>query len=463
MKKINKNSIIDKIKLTDIFEIEDLRELTVDFSKRFGFCAFILDQRGLVMVEKSFIPHYCSKILSDPKNSKKCFEDTKLRIKKPDFLIKECWKGYKKIVVPIRFFKSNIGYWVTCGIPDSVDIKLLDAIANLIDNFTNNFMKTYENWWLEREQIIAILNDLISQQDYDTLLEHIVIAATKLLNTDRTTLFIFDGEKLVSRIAEGLEQEIALQLGEGVAGRCAIERKIIAIDSVSEDTKISKIVADYKVNNLICAPIIFKKKLLGVIESFNKDGKFTAKDKNLISYLADAAAIALNNVQTFIALERLSILDPLTQLYNRTYFIKSLDKEIMRLNRYGGCLAIMFIDLDDFKKLNDQFGHTIGDIVLKEFANLLKNSLRDIDIAARFGGEEFVIMLPNTDKEGAYKTALRLEHSIAKTTLAGHNVSASIGIATYYKGLTAKSLIDRADKAMYRVKKTQKGSISFWD
>ncbi len=453
---------IENIQLTDIFEVEHLRNLVLDFSKRFGFCAYILNTKGKSIVEKSFVPEYCKKILSDEHKASQCFADTKARLQE-NVLVKKCWAGYNKIVVPITFFDKNIAYWVTCGIPETVDINLVNAIANLIENFVLNFMKTYENWWIEREKIINVLNGLISQLDLETLLQKIISAATELLKTDRTTLFIFDGEKLVSKIAEGLDKEIALPLGEGIAGRCALERKIITVDKVTPNTKVSNIVKDYEVKNLICAPIIFKRRLLGVVESFNKKGFFTAKDRYLISYLADAIAIALNNVQSFMALERLSILDPLTQLYNRSYFVKSLEKEIMRLNRYGGDLAIMFIDIDDFKKLNDEFGHTIGDIILKEFANLIKGSLRDIDVAARFGGEEFVIMLPNTNREGAYITAKRLQEKIKTTPLAGHNISASIGIAIYYKGLTAKSLIDRADKAMYRVKKSQKGSIIFWD
>lgn len=457
-----KKSTTEKIQITDIFEREHLLELTNDFSKRFGFCAFILNSKGVVVVEKSFVPEYCRKILTDPKNAVKCYKDTKSRMA-CDKLVKRCWAGFRKIVVPIKFFDKKIGYWVTCGVSNDVDVKILNAIANLIDNFISNFMKTYENWWLEREKIIKILNDLISQQDYEHLLEKIVSATTELLKTDRTTLFIFDGEKLVSKVAEGIDRELSLPLGEGIAGQCAIERKILVIDKVTEKTNIRKLVKNYEIKNLICAPVIYKRKLLGVIESFNKNSGFTAKDRHLIAYIADAVAIALNNVQSFMALERLSIIDPLTQLYNRSFFVRNLEKEIMRLNRYGGNLAIMFIDLDDFKKLNDTYGHTVGDIVLKEFANLIKTTLRDIDIAARFGGEEFVIMLPNTEKEGAYATAKRLQDRIANTILAGHKISASIGIATYFKGLTAKSLIERADKAMYRVKKTQKGSIIFWD
>lgn len=458
----DKLSTPESIQITDIFEEEHLKELTIDFSKRFGFCAFILDSKGAVLIEKSFIPEYCKKILKEPKYAIKCFKDTKERMTS-NKIVKKCWAGYRKIVVPIKFFDKKIGYWITCGIQLDVDDKIIYAIANLIENFINNFMKTYENWWLEREKIIKILNNLISQQEFEQLIQKIVSSTTELLKTDRTTLFIFDGEKLVSKVAEGLDREISLPLGEGVAGQCAIERKIIAIDKVTEKTKIRKLVKDYEIRNLICAPVIFKRKLLGVIESFNKEGNFTAKDRHLISYLADAIAIALNNVQSLMALERMSIIDPLTQLYNRSFFVKNLEKEIMRLNRYGGSLAIMFIDLDDFKKLNDMYGHTVGDIVLKEFANLIKNSLRDIDIAARFGGEEFVIMLPNTEREGAYATAKRLQEKMARTTLAGHKITASIGIASYHKGLTAKSLIERADKAMYRVKKTQKGSIIFWD
>lgn len=448
--------------IIDIFDKEELNHLVNDFSGKFGFCAYILDNKGRVIVDKPFIPTYCKKYLEHKEYYKKCLADTKFRLENPDIILRECWAGYRKVLIPIKFFDKTIAYWLTCGIDKDVDNKYIEALVKITESFINNFLKTYEKWWNERELIVNIFNELVSEKDYEILLEKIVKATTVILKSDRTTLFIYDGEKLVSKIAEGIDQEIALKLGEGIAGRCALRREIIIIDRVKKDTGVKVLVKDYHVKNIICAPIIYKKRLLGVVESFNKEGGFTARDRKLILYLADAAAIALNNAQTFIALERLSITDPLTQLYNRTYFFKSLEKEIIRLNRYDGDLSILFVDIDDFKQLNDKYGHTVGDIVLKELANLIKSSLRDVDIAARFGGEEFVIMLPNTNKEGAYSTAKRLQEMLKHTPLAGHIISASIGIANYTQGLNAKSLIDRADKAMYKVKKTEKGNIRFF-
>ncbi len=448
--------------ITDIFQKDELNNLINDFSNRFHICAYIIDKKGKVIIDKPFIPPYCNEILSDEQKAKKCFKDTKSRILNPELKISKCWAGYTKILVPIKFFDHVIGYWISCGIKKELSSSIVVNLSSMIESFVNNFLKSYEKWWLERELIVNIFNDLVSEKDYEVLLEKIVNATTKILNTDRTTLFIYDGEKLVSKIAEGIDQEISLKIGEGVAGRCALKREIITLNEVKSDTGIKILINDYEIKNLICAPIVYKKRLLGVIESFNKAGSFTSRDKNLISYLADAAAIALNNAQTFLALERLSITDPLTQLYNRAFFIRSLEKEIIRLNRYNGDLSILFIDVDDFKKLNDTYGHTVGDIVLKEFANIIRSSLRDVDIAARFGGEEFVIMLPNTGREGAYTTAIRLQNILRDTSLAGLTITVSIGISTYSEGLNAKSLIDRADKAMYRVKKTEKGKISFW-
>lgn len=449
--------------ITEIIEKEELITIVTEFSKKFGFCAFIMDSKADMIIEKQFVPEYCAQILSFPEKAKKCYKDTIQKIKMKTVLFDECWAGYRKIVVPIKFKDVVIAYWITCGVPANIDSKIIEALAKMIDTFVNTFLKSYEKWFNEQEFATKLLNELISQQDYDQVLEKLVSTATQILKTDRTTLFIYDGEKLISRIAEGIEQEIALKLGEGMAGTCALKRSVIVVDEVKPDTGIRTVIKEYEVRNLICAPIIFKKKLLGVIESFNKNSPFTMKDRRHIAYLADAAAIAINNAQTFMALQRMSILDPLTQLYNRTYFIRCLEKETLRINRYLGELSLMFIDLDDFKKFNDLYGHTVGDLVLKEFSNLIKSNLREADIAARFGGEEFVVMLPNTDREGAYRTAERLQQSIRETEVAGHKISASIGIACYRPGLTAKTLIDRADKAMYHVKKTQKGTISFWD
>lgn len=322
--------------ITDIFDKDELNQLVKDFSGKFGFCAYILDKRGKIVVDKPFIPSYCKESLSDKVKAKRCAEDTKYRITNPDIMLTNCWAGYRKVIIPIKFFDNTIAYWLTCGIKEDVDGKVLEAIIKITESFIKNFLKTYEKWWDERELIINIFNDLVSEKDYDLLLQKIVSSTTKILKADRTTLFIYDGEKLVSKIAEGIDQEIALKVGEGVAGKCALKREVIVVDKVKEDTGIKVIVKDYQVKNLICAPIIFKKRLLGVVESFNKNENFTLRDKKLILYLVDAAAIALNNAQTFLALERLSITDPLTQLYNRTFFIRSLEKEIIRLNRYEG-------------------------------------------------------------------------------------------------------------------------------
>ncbi|WP_051920352.1 sensor domain-containing diguanylate cyclase [Thermodesulfobacterium hydrogeniphilum] len=152
--------------------------------------------------------------------------------------------------------------------------------------------------------------------------------------------------------------------------------------------------------------------------------------------------------------QSLSITDPLTEIYNRRYFIERLKTEMERAKRYNIPLSLIIIDLDDFKKINDTYGHMVGDKVLKAVAQTLKNRLRKTDILARWGGEEFIILLPNTPPEKAVFLAGDLRKKIEEMKIPGvKKITASFGITGYCIGDDINSLIKRADDAMYEVKK----------
>jgi diguanylate cyclase (GGDEF)-like protein len=193
-------------------------------------------------------------------------------------------------------------------------------------------------------------------------------------------------------------------------------------------------------------------------------GGFAAETTQLAEWLASQASIALENARLHDMVQRQAMTDDLTGLVNRRRFMAALDAEIERVSKLGGTLSVVLIDLDDFKLVNDRFGHHSGDEVLEAFAALLEQHIRDVDIAARLGGEEFALLLPEADLAGAAATANRLCRSLAVRPLAsadGHPLmlTASFGVAPFAPGDTGDELLRLADRALYRAKGEGKNRV----
>ena len=159
--------------------------------------------------------------------------------------------------------------------------------------------------------------------------------------------------------------------------------------------------------------------------------------------------------------DRLARADPLTGLANRRMLSETLVREIARANRLGNSLSVIVADLDGFKTVNDTYGHIVGDQVLQSFAAVLSRQQRNFDLAARFGGDEFVILLPETPSSGAIRVAerIRAETGKLKTPAYPFQISISFGIATWTSGETSEDFLDRADLALYRTKRTRPNQI----
>ncbi len=168
-------------------------------------------------------------------------------------------------------------------------------------------------------------------------------------------------------------------------------------------------------------------------------------------------------IEIFEKIEKSLITDDLTGLYNKRFFIETLYREVQRSKRYSQDLSIMFIDIDDFKKCNDFKGHTFGDKVLRSVANIIRNALREVDYACRFGGDEFVVILPETRGRKAVIAAERLRRSVAKKNFlqkGKYHTTVSAGIATFgVDGNSPEELIENADTALFRAKNDGKNKV----
>ncbi len=181
------------------------------------------------------------------------------------------------------------------------------------------------------------------------------------------------------------------------------------------------------------------------------------KDKEKFAILAHQFALALRRLKLYKDIETLAITDGLTGAYTRRYFIERFDEEIKRSLLRKSNLSLLMVDADHFKMVNDQHGHLAGDQVLKEIANIIQENVRAIDIVGRFGGEEFCVVLPDTDLEGARLVAERIRKSAEKRLIKAYDsalrVTLSIGLAIYPSdGKLLEELMDKADWALYRAK-----------
>jgi diguanylate cyclase (GGDEF)-like protein len=194
------------------------------------------------------------------------------------------------------------------------------------------------------------------------------------------------------------------------------------------------------------------------------DDGFRKETRELAEWLASQAAVALDNARLHDIVQRQAITDDLTGLVNRRRFIEALDAEIERARGFGSPLTIVLADLDNFKQVNDAFGHHGGDVVLRAFADLIRSHVRDVDVSGRIGGEEFAILLPETDRAGAAHVAERMRESLSAIAIAisdEHSIRAasSFGVAELEPDQTGDDLLRAADAALYRAKDEGKNRV----
>jgi diguanylate cyclase (GGDEF)-like protein len=192
--------------------------------------------------------------------------------------------------------------------------------------------------------------------------------------------------------------------------------------------------------------------------------EFSSDQREAADWLIGHALIALGNAQRHRTVEKQALVDGLTGLANRRLCAAALEQELARAERFGEPFALVLADIDDFKTVNDRFGHPTGDEVLKAFADLLQGTIREIDLAGRWGGEEFAVLLPETDLEGGAKLAERIRHTLGEQELVAANghtfqVTASFGVAAFPASSSQEQLVADADRALYDAKRSGKNRV----
>jgi diguanylate cyclase (GGDEF)-like protein len=328
-------------------------------------------------------------------------------------------------------------------------------------------------------QRLAILTDIVktanSILEPRKVIELIMAKIQQLIPSEAWSMLMVDEEKqeLAFELALGEKgkdvSSFRLKIGEGIAGWVAQTGQPAIVNDTSKDPRFAgkfDTKTQFHTHSILAAPLISRGRTIGVVEIINKpQGKFTPADLEILLTLVEPCAIAIENAILFQRTEQLTITDDLTKLFNSRYLNVYIGREIKRCKRHGIPLSVIFLDLDGFKGINDAYGHLAGSRTLSEVGGILAEAVRESDILARYGGDEFVVVLPETPASGALVIAERIRRSIeqhvflAEQGLAAR-ISASVGIASYPDhALTPEGLIQKADQAMYRVKERDKNGI----
>ncbi|HYI15487.1 MAG TPA: diguanylate cyclase, partial [Thermomicrobiales bacterium] len=379
----------------------------------------------------------------------------------------------QEICVPIKANGATLGV-LNVETPASkplgpTDFEILTTIANHL-GMAFERSAAYEAERRSRTAIEAIQRVaaiVSSTLDTDEALRRIVETLATVFGYPFVSISLIDGERLDSAAWHGLPLGSIpppLVLGEGVAGRVAQTGAGELALRFSRDDEHGLARADSR--SQIAVPIFCAGELAGVLSvEGNHDLPLTEHDLELLQTFAEHAGTTITNARRYEHVQQLAMRDPITDLPNYRQFQTRLFSELARSDRHERPLALLAIDLDEFKNINDAFGHLAGDEVLRQIGARLLTQLRESDGLARYAGDEFVVILPETDRTLAQAIADRLHDIIADRPFAissGHNVivALSIGVAAYpADASTADDLIRAADSAMYWVKRTRRGIV----
>ncbi|HEV8204233.1 MAG TPA: diguanylate cyclase [Pyrinomonadaceae bacterium] len=309
----------------------------------------------------------------------------------------------------------------------------------------------------------------------------IITSSKELLQSERASLMVLDEttNALILKAASGLatapEEVSPVRVGEGISGEVIDTGKAVMVtDLRMAGRRPAPAERKYKTNSFISYPITIGGRKVGVLNVTDKSsgGTYDEVDLSLLEIIGPQVALALERAEwqeRATEFQLMSITDALTALPNRRYLEERLAEELNRSKRYEYPMSFLMIDIDDFKAYNDKNGHQAGDLALQITAHCLKGALRVVDVASRYGGEEFCILLPQTAMPEAGVIADRIRHRVS-TTHFPHGksqplgrVTISVGVSTFTKNIdTPENIIAAADRALYQAKSMGKDRVEFY-
>ena len=317
---------------------------------------------------------------------------------------------------------------------------------------------------------------LTSTHSLDDILELIMEKASQLIEAQNWSLLLQDPEtgELTFTIVKGDNKEmlegVRLKPSDSIASHVTETGVPEIMSNVKDDKRfnpdIDKITG-FITESIVCVPLNVHDKTLGVIEVINVNDleSFKARDLPILSILADYAAIAIKNSQYITRIRKMNITDEYTGLFNARYMHQVLEQLIVHADRSKTPIVVVFVDIDNFKTVVDSCGHLSGTHLLKEIGETISGCLEKKDILVKYGGDEYVLILPDTDRQAAVSRLENVLQSIRSSTYLSSEgtpvqITASFGFAVYPEdGGTKKDILIAADNSMYKVKKSSKNGI----
>jgi two-component system, cell cycle response regulator len=309
--------------------------------------------------------------------------------------------------------------------------------------------------------LFEVTRRLNEGEKLEAVLETISAAACRLAGARDASVMLLDEarERLLCRASHGLEaaeaERASFRVGEGIAGWVAATGEPLRSDDAAKDARFAVLDDQVRtIRSLCCVPLTGRDGVFGALTvSSAEPACFDEEDEEVLRFLAASVVKDIENARLY----RLAVTDPLTGAYNRQYLSEHLPGEIERCRRYAAPLSLALADVDHFKRVNDTLGHRVGDQVLRALVERCKRSVRDIDSVIRYGGEEILLLLPQTDARGALHVAERMREAVVSEPIVVDShalaITMSVGVAELApQDETPDQLIARADAALYAAK-----------
>lgn len=342
-------------------------------------------------------------------------------------------------VISIGNYKRKL-YQATCEISDfkNREIDIQTKVENIKDE-----MKLITDLYIASDSLIHMQTEIAVYNEMFSMLQ-------KFYNCRKLSIYSFDEERMVFEKAISTDNNIAqfVPVSNAPKYNTFSPNEIITVVTNAQGKPVYLLeMADRRTST----PNGFMVSL------------FTDTDINVLNVYLKQSSMVIDRLKAYKKMELMALTDNLTGLYNRHYAYIRIRQELKRAAREGYPISVMFVDIDKFKSINDTFGHDIGDIALKHVSSIIKSSKREYDVPIRWGGEEFLIVLPNTTGEGAYVLAERLREHIQNSNFKYCNITTSLGIATYpYDNNNIEKVISCADTALYYSKESGRNRTSVY-
>ncbi|GFO61941.1 GGDEF domain-containing protein [Geomonas silvestris] len=325
------------------------------------------------------------------------------------------------------------------------------------------------------KDLIEVAKAVVSTLDLDTVLQAILTSAMGLASTPAGSVALYNEERqeLSLHAHAGLTADFVKKERWTVAPGGLTDRVLKAgeISFIEDTAKASffknPIAINEGIRSLICVPLVFQSRIMGILYLDDFEPRQFDRDRlNLLSILASFAAMAIHNATLHKRTKLMAITDSLTGLHNHRYFKQFFKQEMGRAKRYHKPFSIIMMDVDDFKSFNDSFGHAVGDELLTVLGTVILETIRGVDVAFRYGGEEFIVLLPETRLDKAILAAERLRAAVQTGTVnklagsGGRGVTVSIGVASYPENADKMDeLFNIVDSLLYQAKRCGKNKV----